>query len=187
MTSAGLIGDSVDVTNEPHQRINQLERDYHTLASDVNAIARGQSELGAVVRAQGDRLERIGEGVDRLIDERANRGWNTQNVIAALGAIAAVLFGGSQYIELQLNHVEDDIARNSGYIETLAEFRFQAHHEFGRVFERADTLTSRLDHYDEMYHKLDDMVREEQKKSEASRVSRQAIGGYAKEAGSKAE
>ena len=147
--------------NEPHQRINQLERDYHNLSNDVNAIARGQSELGAVVRAQGDRLERIGEGVDRLIDERGSRGWNTQNVITAISVIGGLLYGGSQYLDLQLSHVKDDIARNSGYIETLAEFRFQAHHEFGRVFEREDTLTARLDHFDELYHKLDDQVRVE--------------------------
>lgn len=196
----GLIPMTVDVNDPNHQRVSQLEREVHQLGAEIHGLARGQSELSATQRAQGERLERIGEGVDRLIEERAHKPpiWNTSAVIALVGTCIAFVWGVSSYVDIRTDALKGSDAalehRLERFLDDLDEwmddkdnFQRETHYEVAQLHGLKKEYNYKLQHFDELDHVRDDRLNELEKKAAAAEVSRRAIGDYLKELAAKVE
>lgn len=170
---------------DPNQRISQVEREVHQLNAAFNTLSQGQSELRAIQQSHGERLDKIGIGVDKLIEERGNRGMSLAQVGGAIAALATLFFANAEYLQLHLVPLRDADQRFDRALDVFTEFRTQTHHEFGKIFEHQTEITKRFEHFDSLYHDLDKRVQEEESKSSAAEVSRRSMGDYLRDIGRK--
>lgn len=171
----------MEVSDNPQHRISLVEREVHALTAATSALAQGQSELRAIQEAQGKRLEQIGVGVDKLIDERGNRGFSLPQLGAGVIGLMAIAVAFMQVLDLQLAPERAKNDRQESALGVLTEFRTQTHHEFGKLFEHQDEVDYKLRHFDERRHIMEDRVAELERKAAAAEVSRKAIGDYVRQ------
>lgn len=171
----------MEVSENPQHRISLVEREVHALTAATSALAQGQSELRAIQEAQGKRLEQIGAGVDKLIEERGNRGFTLPQLGAGVIGLMAIAVAFMQVLDLQLAPQRAKNVSQDEALVILTEFRTQTHHEFGKLFEHQDEVDYKLRHFDERRHIMEDRLSKLEQQSAAAEVSRMAIGDYVKE------
>ena len=92
--------------------------------------------------------------------------WNIGNIMALMVMVGALLVGVSTYVDMQLNNMKELMARNTATLGALSadtaglhEFQREMHFEIGGIKSQAATTERAAIHADEMMHRLDDRVR----------------------------
>ena len=141
---------------------------YHT-DGRVNAIA-GRLDV------QGTQLDRIESAI---LNKQPT--WTNTAVLGVIAGVAGVLFGISEYVGLQNQPIKDVLAANVHWKDDKDAFQRQSHYEFGQYNAWISHHKEESVHMDALFHNLEDRVRQNEKDLSAAKVSRTAIGDYAKE------
>jgi len=132
-------------------RLNHVEQDLAGL--------RGIVETNQ--RATIDRIDRLTNAVEGIKEYDQSSGWDTKDVLSLVGktflglaaVIVSLMYGGAQYINSEIDNGTAEI----------------------------HNLQRKIEHFDELAHKRDDIIMGLVAQASASEVSRKAIGDYAKE------
>lgn len=155
-------------------------------------LARTYHIDGRVTAIEG-RMDTFGAQLNRIEGALLNRTspWNVSAIIALVMMVGALLVGISGYVDLQLGNLRQVVDRNTQVgdrqqdtLDRLETFRSEMHYEVGKVNKETEQFKSLADKHDSYHTELDERVRTLEQESAASKVSRQAIGDYAKELGS---
>ena len=158
--------EDVNMEKEPHDLVAMV---YHT-EGRVNAIA-GRLDV------QGNQLDRIESAI---LNKQPT--WNNATILSLVAGVAMALAGVSQYITLQLNPIIREQEVHTEWQKGMTEFRSQTHYEFGKYTSWIEDHKEWSNHLDGLLHRLEGDVRELDVKAGEAKVSRKAIGDYAKEA-----
>ena len=160
-------------------RLSQLE-------SELHSQSRSLGELAAVQDMQGQRLNKIGDGVDKLIAHKGENPTFTPSIVMALiGGVFLIFVTISEYISLQLapitsyqeqvlEQVSEQRTELQGRWGLFETFKAETHYEVATmesfresVLEIYRASNDAKAHMDERLHQLDDRTRElEQQVSE---------------------
>lgn len=83
-------------------RVSQLEQEVHTLGTGFANLTGSVQEMRAIQSLQGARMDKIGDGVDKLIEHKGSSGTFTPGIVMALmGAVFVAFLSMAEYIGLQ--------------------------------------------------------------------------------------
>lgn len=176
------------------QRISNLEREVHGLGTAIGA-------LQAQGSATANRVDKIGDAIDRMIDQKSNQTpiFTPSLVLAIVAAFGALIVGGSQLMDMQVTKLEttmdshqvvhaQQIQNIEEHLTVLEDARHQTHYEVARLHSLRDTLKllrqedqTYQRHHDDQYHKLEEKVDTLSREAAAATTARRAIGDYVKE------
>tara|TARA_R110000772_G_scaffold36627_3_gene87544 strand:- start:32 stop:535 length:504 start_codon:yes stop_codon:yes gene_type:complete len=135
--------------------------------------------MRAIQTLHGARMDKIGDGVDKLIEHKSAHGTFTPGIVMALmGAVFVAFLSISEYISLQLapivehqsvlsQSVSDEREVSRGAIEDFQGFRAETHYEVATMEAFRDSVreiykldTAEKAHMDDRMHLLDARIRE---------------------------
>ena len=146
---------------------------------------------GRVTAIEGQ-LQSFGAQLNRIEGSLLNKPplLNFGNVMSMMLAVAGLLYGINGFVDLRLAQMKEGIERNARIsdrqedrIAKQEEFQRQMHYEVGKFQTRLDEGESRRDRNENWIRGIDGRVREVERLTAESQVSRRAIGDYAKELG----
>jgi uncharacterized coiled-coil protein SlyX len=153
-------------------RLNQLEKEVSAMGNELHSQSRALGELSAIQSMQGARLDKVGDGVEKLLEQKANNHMFTPSIVLSLIAGVFVAFlSVSEYISLQLDPIlesqqgittraSEDRSRNNDAIENFQGFRAETHFEVAtwKAFEEAQKLehARALDRMDKLEERLNE-------------------------------
>lgn len=180
------------------QRISNLEKEVHGLGTAIGA-------LQAQGMATAQRVDKIGDAIDRMLDQRAAAPplFTPPFVLSMIGgvvlAIGGLFLGGAQYVELAGSETQTRLQvlhdRFSQHEENQAEamagyedFRTQTHYEVSKLHEfkeqyreqRAEDLAQSR-HMDDLFHQVDNRLREVESRLSSAETGMRAIGDFVKD------
>lgn len=166
------------MTEVPKTSGDLKEMVYHTDAR-VTAM---EGRLGTIDSNQQRQEAKLDTLIHHLNQPR-NVNWAGWGGLG-LGVLLA-LFGAAkfmvEYTSLTDVPIQKDIAVLRSSDSVFSEFQRATHYRFGEFDMLTKTIQSDQKHKDDLYHKLDDRVRELESKAAAAEISRRAIGDYVKE------
>ena len=129
------------VEHQTTGRLNQLEKEVSSMGAELHSQSRALGELSAIQSMQGARLDKVGDGVDKLLEHKSNNHTFTPSIVLSLIAGVFVAFlSVSEYIGLQLEPIHsnqtsilarqaEDRERNDEAIQKFQGFRAETHFE----------------------------------------------------------
>lgn len=181
-------------------RVSQLEKEVHSLGSELHSQSRSLGELKAVQEMQGQRLDKIGDGVDKLIEHKGNHPTFTPTLVLSLMAAVFLAFEGvTTYLTLQLEPLttaqtrqqdtnEDIRDTLDAAIKEFQSFRAETHFEVAgfRSFKESQgashgQLRERFMMLEEKLNDVQEDIADIQVQSATNITAIRAIGDYAKE------
>ena len=160
-------------------RVSQLEQEVHTLGTGFTNLTGSVQEMRAIQTLHGARMDKIGDGVDKLIEHKGSSGTFTPGVVMALmGAVFVAFLSISEYISLQLaplvehqsvlaQNVADERVVSRAAIEDFQGFRAETHYEVATMESFMESVreiykmdTAEKTHMDDRMHQMDARIRE---------------------------
>lgn len=159
-------------------RVSQLEKEVHSFREEMHSQSRSIGELAAIQAMQGQRLDKIGDGVEKLIDHKSNSNPFTLPIVLTLmGAVFLGYQGITTYLALQMDPLVDRVSGVEVHLQDIEDFRAETHYEVAR----ANAVRERLDHLDGFIHGMQEDISELKVKAATSQTSTRAVGDYVRE------
>lgn len=144
---------------------------------------------GRVTAIEG-RLTSFGDQLNRIEQSMLNRApiVSTSNILTIMTMVAALLYGISGYVNLQLDNQAEDIHRNTSLsdrqqdqIEALKQFQREMHYEVGSLNQKHEASVAWRNRHEDRSETVDARLQEVEQRAAAAEVSRRAIGDFVKD------